>query len=209
MTGTETSVTNFFDSTGPTTLLFGKIPINAVKRATFKDKLGVVHTLLKMVYNSITYDFTRTAEGGVVVLSSDFAVWEFIAPDDRLDLDNIVGMSLINGFRHLKNILENEPIPAWDKFAEWFGKVTAYANQLFTNCAVQVMTPDKTQAWSIDNFEFTSTNDFVDFLDTFITRFNSIKGNMKDFSTGNGVSFVLRLVNDSAESIDLEFKFRE
>lgn len=76
---------------------------------------------MKLVVNSVVYDFTKTAEGGVVVSADDYSSIEFISPDNRLDYDLYKTMTVGETLDAIEEILEVDPIPAWDKFAEWVG----------------------------------------------------------------------------------------
>jgi hypothetical protein len=107
------------DITGEADLSFHGIPLRAIKKASFVDKLAVAKNLLKMVVNGVTYDFQKTALNGAVIFGMNYGLWDFVAPDDRFDFadygDFTVGQTLLD----MERILAEAPVPAWDSFIRW------------------------------------------------------------------------------------------
>lgn len=205
--------TTYYDSEGKATFLFDNVPIRAVKKAFFKDKLGTLHTLLKLVYNSVTYDFNETAQGGAVVFANNYTGWEFIAPDDRLDFTEISGMTLGAALTDIRETLASAPVPAWDKFAAWVENRAAYPKYVISQSAAYIK-PTSGAYTQISPPDFTamSGESFVDFLDVLITAVGSSGLSMSDFMTSDtGFECVIQLRNSSNGStlITMTFKFRE
>lgn len=111
---------NMYDYAGPA-LLWRSIPLRTIKKAFFK-KGNTIRTLTKLILNSVTYDFKETAEGGAVIVPPEYAAVEFISPDGRIDYNKLLEDTLGNEISSTIEILKTNPIPAWDRFAEWFGK---------------------------------------------------------------------------------------
>lgn len=205
--------TMYFDRYGTTQLLFGKVPANAVKRAFLTDKLGTVHTLLKMTYKSLVYDFTKSAKGGCVTYASNYSEWEFIAPDGRLRVDKGVynGKTFVNGIRQLQSIVRENPIPAWDEFAVWMNRKIPDIDTYSSWVTVYINTPDNAvSAVCANNFKLTESTGFSDFLDDVITIVNSASGlpNMDSYLVDNTIQWILEL-KVMGKSIPMHFTFRE
>ena len=165
-----------FDSTGVATL-FHTVPLHAVKKATFKTKLGILHDLLQMTWNNVTYDFTQTAKNGAVVFSNSYQNWEFVAPDDVLDFNSYQSMTIGEALDAVRTTTISNPIPAWNKFAIWVGNNHETINSFFNNDnIVTILRPatgsqtmeELLQNHSMNQMEFvadmTSVADIIDVL---------------------------------------------
>jgi len=203
--------TTYFDSEGKTTFLFNHVPIYSVKKAFFKDKLGTVHTLLKMIYNSVTYDFRKTAEGGAVIFANNYTGWEFIAPDDRLDFEGYTNMTLSEALSAVRTKLAENPIPSWDRFAGWVYESGSYPKIVVSKCTAYIK-PIGGSSTQIGAPDFTAMagGSFVDFLDVLITALEDSSLNMPNFKTGDtSFACMIDLFNNDSTLISMTFKFRE
>ena len=203
--------TSYFDSEGEATFLFDGVPINAVKKAFFKNKLGTVSQLLKMIYNSVTYDFTKTAQNGVVIFANNYSGWEFVAPDDRLDFEGYTNMTIGEALVAMRETLVDDPIPAWDKFSEWIYDYGDYLKNFAGQCTTFIC-PINGSGMYINGINFTKMTGgkFVDFLDVLIDALDGYNLNMSDYKTSD-TSFAcnITLENNGEYLIDMTFKFRE
>ena len=203
--------TSYFDSEGSATFLFDNVPINAVKRARFKDKLGTIHTLLKMVYNSVTYDFTKTAKNGAVIFADNYSGWEFIAPDNRLDFDGYTNMTMGDALKSMRAALVQDPIPAWDKFASWLDGYSDYLKNFAGQCTTFIW-PINGSGQYINGINFTKMTggSFIDFLDVLIDALDGYDIGMSNYKTSDtSFACILTLSNENGHLIDMTFKFRE
>lgn len=202
----------YYDSNGETVFLFGKIPIYAVKKAFFKNKLGTVTQLAKMVYNSVTYDFSKTAEGGAVIFENDYSTWEFIAPDDRLDFEGYTSKTLGETFTAMKIALTDNPIPAWEQFAEWFNNIRSQVNYVSGRFDVSLGDPRGRVSIPVNAFEFPVMTSFVDFIEALESGCAPALGqNMEVFKTSD-TSFACNLTfynSNGTVFMYMTFKFRE
>ena len=205
--------TTYFDQKGNASFLFDKVPIHAVKRAFFTDKLGTVHTLMKLVHNAVTYDFSQSAKGGCVAFASDYSTWEFIAPDGRMGVERGIyqGKTFVEGLRQLQTIVSETPVPAWDQFAVWLNTKMEKVNSYSRSVTVYLMTPD--QAYSgqcVNKFVLHGSANFADFLEDVIACVTGAYGSqrMNDYLVDNTIQFVLKLTVMSA-TVMMHFIFRE
>lgn len=144
---------NIYDDTGPATLHNG-VPLRAVKRAFFK-KGNAVFTLMKLIINSVTYDFRETAQNGVVICPQDFSAIEFISPDGRIDYNALKNVTLQESLNGIINICGTKPIPAWDKFSEFLGANVASLSDAVNNMAsVTLSTIDGVTVVEVDKPDF-------------------------------------------------------
>jgi len=203
--------TTYYDSEGKATFLFNGVPIRAVKRASFKDKLGTLHTLLKLVYNSVTYDFNETAQGGAVVFANNYTNWEFIAPDDRFDFEGYANMTLGATLQNMRTVLAENPIPAWDKFAGWVKGTGAYPQYVVSQSTAYIspVGGSETQITAPD-FTAMSGESFVDFLDVLIIAIGASSQSMSGYKTSDtAFACEVRLEANSNTLVTMTFKFRE
>lgn len=203
--------TSYFDSEGSATFLFGKVPIYAVKKATFKDKLGTLHTLLKMIYNSVTYDFTKTAQGGAVIFANNYQEWEFIAPDDRLDFEGYSSMTIGETLAHIRSVVSSNPIPAWEQFAQWVNSLSGTMTDIASACDTYLIAPYGANTTRINAPVFSQMGSFVDFLDMLIAACQPAKDNPMSLYKRDGAKFqcAIRFCRNDTELISMVFKFRE
>ena len=108
----------FFDPTGPATL-FHEIPLLIMKHAYFSKKLGDLYDLTKVVVNGLVYNISGTSKNGAVVVGTDYAQWQFVAPDGRLDFDDFVDMTFSQALLSIRDEVAEKPIVPWDRFVEW------------------------------------------------------------------------------------------
>lgn len=204
--------TSYYDSDGEAMFLFGGVPIRAVKRAFFKNKLGTIHQLLKLAYNSVIYDFSKTAEGGAVIFENNYTEWEFIAPDNRLDFEGYTNMTLGEAFDAMGVALTDNPIPAWEQFAEWFNTIRNKVN-LGTNAFyIYLKDANGIASTEINNFSFSKITTFVDFIETLKTACTpALNRSMADFKTSDtSFACILIFYNSSwSKVMSTTFKFRE
>lgn len=205
----------YYDRKGDAEILFGGIPIRAVKRVSFKDKLGTIYSLTRMVLNSVLYDFTKSSQGGCVMFSRDYSEWEFVAPDGRLRVEDGVysGKTFIEGLRQLQTITSDNPIPAWDEFARWLDTRRTSINDKTSYLTVYLMTPDQSSLSECTNdFTLTETASFPDFLEDVITLVSSASDlqNMDSYLVGNTIQWVLKCTSSMlSKPIIMHFTFRE
>ena len=147
----------FYDDTGQATLYNG-VPLRTIKRAFFK-KGSAVFTLMKLVLNSVTYDFRETAENGAVICPKDYRSIQFISPDDRIDYDSLKQVTLKETLDTVITICETNPIPSWDKFAEFLGSNIGTLSSATANMAsVTFSTVDGATIKEVSIPDFTVVN---------------------------------------------------
>lgn len=205
--------TTYYDKDGMATFLFGNVPINAVKKAFFTNKLGTVSQLLKMVYNSVTYDFQKTAQGGAVIFARNYEDWEFVAPDNRLDFTGYSNMTLGEALESMRNSLVANPIPAWEQFADWIYTTGEYAKNVVVSCTAYLKPVGGTYTQiNAPDFSAMAGNTFVDLLDVLIAACEPIKDNPASMykTADKKIVCVISLNNSSGnELINMSFVFRE
>lgn len=201
--------TIIIDKTGEADLSFHSVPLHAVKKATFKDKLGVLHTLVKMVWKSVTYNFNETAQNGAVIFANSYENWDFIAPDNRLSFSGYLNMTLGEVLENMETVLTESPIPAWDKFAEWLGGKGNLANSVLGGVTTTyLITPGGAQT-QVNNLTVPELTCFLDLLAALkdCTEPASAQA-MSAYAYGSGFQCTLRLVSESSTT-DMTFTFRE
>lgn len=210
-----------FDSTGVATL-FHTVPLHAVKKATFKTKLGILHDLLQMTWNNVTYDFTQTAKNGAVVFSNSYQNWEFVAPDDVLDFNSYQSMTIGEALDAVRATIISNPIPAWNKFATWVGDRYETINSFFNNDnIVAILRPDRgsqtmeelLQKHSMKKMEFTAdTTSVVDIIDILKNAFGDMANEPLSYydADQSNLKFSIELYNtENGNSMMVYFIFRE
>lgn len=196
--------TSYYDSKGEATFLFDGVPINAVKRATFKDKLGTVSQLIKMIYNGVTYDFRETAQGGAVIFADDFKRWEFIAPDDRLDMEGYATMTIGQALDSMETTLAANPIPAWEKFAEWLDSNTM-KSMVGNMGTIWLLDATGYAVAQVNKLTFPPINSFLDILGMLQSCLAPAAGtSMSRFAVTNGYRCQLQI-----GTMVMAFTFRE
>lgn len=196
--------TVIIDKTGEADLSFHSVPLHAVKKATFKTKLGVLHDLLKMVWNGFTYHFAETAQNGAVIFNSNYKNWEFIAPDDRLDFAGYADMTIGEVLTEMETVLTASPIPAWDRFAVWLDDNSLKA-MLGNVTETQLITPSGVFT-KVNNLEMTDMTSFVDLLEILRSCLApALEQSMADYASGKGYACQLWINS----SITMKFTFRE
>lgn len=206
---------DIYDDTGLATTYNG-VPLRAVKRAFFR-KGNAVFTLMKLVLNSVTYDFRETAQNGVVICPQDFSAIEFISPDGRIDYNSLKHETLQESLNSIISICETKPIPAWDRFAEFLGSNVANLTAAVDNVAS--VTPS-----TIDSMTVTEVNkpDFSGVVDA-ATLFTMVRDTIEsawsdptslyelDYAAFGFVLSILSVPDANGVSItfSLGFLFRE
>lgn len=107
----------WFDDAGQA-VLWDNIPLRTVKRAVFRSG-DSIRSLTKMILNSVTYDFTKTAQNGAVIVPPGTRVCEFVSPDGRIDHAHLIDGTFGEALSTMVGALEENPVPAWDQFASW------------------------------------------------------------------------------------------
>lgn len=197
--------TTYYDSEGQALFLHG-VPIRAVKRAFFTGK-----QMLKMAINSVTYDFEETAKGGAVIFQNNYTGWEFIAPDDRLDFDSYSGMTLGDTLSAIRNVLASNPIPSWDKFAQWVYNMGYYPKYVVSQCTAYIR-PTGGSYTQITAPDFTSMQNtgFVGFLDVLIAAVGSVSLPMSSYLNGDRrFECEVMVKNGDSTLATMTFIFRE
>lgn len=109
------------DITGEADLSFHGVPLRAIKKASFVDKLGAARSLLKMMVNGMTYDFRRTARNGAVIFGMNYGLWDFVAPNGWFDFSGYKDLTVGETLQDMERILTAVSVPAWDSFITWLG----------------------------------------------------------------------------------------
>lgn len=192
--------TIFFDITGQANTFHG-IPLLAMKKANFVDKLQAVFGLAKIVVNGATYNVAETAKNGAVALGESYRRWEFIAPDGQLDFDQWLGMTFGEGLLALKENLSQKPIVPWDKFATWVGQNTG---NLTPSGDVKITLETITSGQysnEIDVLAFSGISDFSSFISTIYDGSVSAHSNpMSAYAQSDrSFGFLLRFVATDSE----------
>ena len=194
----------YYDSEGEANFLFNTVPIRAVKKAFFKDKMGTVKQMLKLVYNSVTYDFSKTAQGGAVIFADNYQSWTFIAPDDRLDMEGYASMSIGQALESMATTLTENPIPAWDEFAEWLDSNTM-KSMVGSMGTAYLLDASGYAVCQISNLTFPAINSFLDILGMLQAWLAPAAGtSMSRFTIANGFTCQLQI-----GTMVMRFTFRE
>lgn len=109
--------------------LLGNANFGAYHDVQFRNKLGVLYAIFRVIYNGRKYIYNGSSGGeggeggggsalqdGAVAVSQDFSVWKFIAPPDRFDMAYFAPMTLRNALAEIVADTEASPIPAWNEF---------------------------------------------------------------------------------------------
>lgn len=155
-----TGGTRWFDSTGAAEF-WKNVPMRTVKKAIF-NHAGTAYALSKIVRNTITYDFAKTAQGGAVIVPPEYTSIEFIAPDNRIDYATLLKGTLGDAITSIISTLKKSPIAAWDHFAAWFAS-KSMLDDLLSGC--QLQTIDGGTTVPIDIPEFDGVTDMASFLE--------------------------------------------
>ena len=110
------------DITGEADLSFHGIPLRAIKKAGFVDRLGAVKSLIKMAVNGVMIDFRKTAQNGVVLFGQNYGLWDFVAPDGRFDFSGYADLTVGQTLLDMERILTEAPVPAWERFIQWLNE---------------------------------------------------------------------------------------
>ena len=168
------STNRWFDSEGQAVFWRG-VPIRTIKKAFFTRGTSVV-ALAKMVLNSTTYDFAKTAQGGAVIVPPGYSAIEFVSPDGRIDYNALLRGSLGNALTQSVQTLNRAPVPSWDHFAKWFadtGVMEVLAGAGAT-CALQTIDGTISVPVSIPNFSnVTNMAEFLNATKNATTAANS------------------------------------
>ena len=140
------------------------MPLRCIKRSFFSVN-GVARYITQMIVNSVVYDFNKTAQGGAVIVASDYSSCGFIAPDDRLPYDDYLTMTLGQVMLDMEQVLKKKPIPSWDNFMAWLGfnyETIDEATLRMDSC--QITTIDGGTSTTMGLIDFSKVKDFVTFL---------------------------------------------
>lgn len=141
------------------------VPMRCVKRALFSNN-GIAQTITQMIVNAVVYDFKKTAEGGAVIVASDYSSCGFIAPDDRLPYNDYLSLTLGEALDDMKEILTKKPIPAWDNFTAWLGmNFEALSEAALKVASCQLMTVDGATSIPMGIVDFAKVRNFITFIE--------------------------------------------
>ena len=202
----------WFDLTGEAAW-WKLVPLRTVKKAIFR-KGNTVRTLMKMILNGVTYDFSETAKGGAVIVPPDYSAIEFIAPDGHFDYQALLNGTLGEALDAMVEVLSVTPIPAWDRFCHWFGSQGIIEEILAgVTCELQVIGETASIPIGIPDFS-TVTNTATFFQATKLATVNANNRALSAYridTAAFGFSLVIKAVDeDGAEqSIAVGFIFRE
>lgn len=198
----------WFDYNGETEF-WRNIPLRTVKKALF-HKGSMVRALAKMVLNGVTYNFKETAQGGAVIVPPGYSAIEFVSPDGRIDYNALLSGSLGNTFTASIEVLKVKPIPAWDKFAAWFGSQPQIGQISGEGVPCELRTLDGQFATAISMPNIKGVTDMVSLLEAVKTATVAAHSQpLAQYQLDDAAfGWVLRL-GDSSDFMDVGFLFRE
>ncbi|MCC8164512.1 MAG: hypothetical protein LIO86_15435 [Lachnospiraceae bacterium] len=97
------------------------IPVALAKTVKFRRGTtgkSPIYQVLRLIYNSVTYPVTVKTRGAVMVDATGLT-WQFVAPDNRYDWDELRELSVANFLETLAASCEENPVAAWTEFADW------------------------------------------------------------------------------------------
>ena len=203
-----TSSDIWFDSDGQA-VFWQNVPMKTVKKALF-TKGNTVRQLAKLMFNSVTYDFRKTAEGGAVIVPPDYSAIELISPDGRIDYADLLNGSLGNAISETIAVLRNDPISSWDKFAKWAG-----TNSMLNMAAGYVSTCNLTpigggSSVAVNVPEFSDVANMVELLEAVYTATTAAHGKALSLYRLDDKSYGFQLgVSGAGQSLSIGFIFRE
>lgn len=205
--GTTPSDT-WFDSDGKATF-WRNIPLKTVKKALFR-KGEMIRSLTTMVLNGVTYDFNKTAESGVVIVPPNYSAIEFISPDGRVDFNELLSKNLGDSFTDIIGVLEGNPIPAWDRFAVWFGNQTMILSVIKACKSCELVSFDGQFSTVISKPAIENVTDMASILNAMKTATEVAHDQpIARYQMDNSVfGWILRITNSSSVT-DVGFIFRE
>lgn len=122
--------------------LLGNVNFGAYQEVQFRNKLGVLYTIYRVIHNGRKYIYNGSSGGGeggggsslqdgAVAVSEDFSVWKFITPPDRWDMSYFAQKTLKESLTEIVADTETAPIPAWDDFFTYLAdpQIEQMANQ--------------------------------------------------------------------------------
>lgn len=208
------SVDMLFDSEGTSSFWKG-IPLYALKKAIFK-KNNIAYTIKKMILNSVTYDFDKTAQGGVVIVPPEFTIIEFISPDGRIDYANLLNGNFGEALTATISILETKPISAWDNFVGWFAGKNIFSEMTDSIAKVELMSLDDVAYEEISMPDFSNISNMADMLRaTKLAAENAFDRPMTSFQLDSAAfGWIIRVTsvedeNGDTANLDIGFLFRE
>lgn len=125
------------------------LPLGSVKKAWYRNKLGTVFSLVRLIYNNSVYIFDGQdhsggsgggAEGGggdiddengSVTTDQEMLTWTFIAPKNRFSIEELTQGTFAESMETLAQECEEEPVPAWEEFSAFFGSNAETVDQVF------------------------------------------------------------------------------
>lgn len=159
-----TSNAMWFDDTGRASTYNG-VPLRTIKKAFFTKGKALI-TLGKLVINSVVYDFTETAQNGVVICPTDYSAIEFISPDGRIDYASMDEMTLHEALTTIHDICSENPIPSWDAFMLFLGENSETLDNVLANIAtVSLVTIDGSSSVDVGTPYFAGITDMAAFLE--------------------------------------------
>lgn len=200
---------NWFDSEGRAEF-WNSIPLRTVKKAFFR-KGSIVRTLTKLVINSVTYDFVKTAQGGAVIVPPDYSAIEFISPDNRIPYKTLLSGNLGNALTVTIETLTTAPIPSWDRFASWFGSSDALSDLSAGISKCELQTIDGRQSTVVSVPDFTNIKNMVSILEATKAATENAHGQALSMYQLDTAAFgwAIKLTAADGVSITVGFLFRE
>lgn len=214
MGSTEWTRGVWFDYTGHSEF-WNSVPLRTTKKAFYK-KGSLIRSLAKMMVNGVMYNFSETAKGGVVIVPPTLSAIEFVSPDGHIDYDSLIGHDLGYAFASIRSVLNENPVKAWDKFANWFGGEGLWSlmSASVASCAIQPLSG--AYAVEISLPDFSNVRNMVDILDAIALVAEPAQGQpLTDFQLDNAAfGFALYLTttpdeNDKTVSFAMGFIFRQ
>ena len=210
------------DITGEADLSFHGVPLRAIKKASFVDKMAAAKSLLKMVVNGVTYDFQKTALNGAVIFGMNYGLWDFVAPDGRFDFANYANFTVGQTLLDMERILTEAPVPAWDRFIGWLNENVENLSLDLSQISSFWIKPigeavlDETCVQGAD-FSIDSLTDAVSFLQSLEEAFAPVAdrplGDYVQSDTSFGFMILCCRVNENTGEeeviIPLSFRFRQ
>lgn len=204
------------DKNGEADLSWHEVPLNAIKKATFKDKMNVLHDLFSLTVRGITYNFKKTAQYGAVVFRGNGETWEFVAPDGRLTFADYDTLTLGQTLAVVRQTLVEKPIPAWDTFIAWvnnFLSGLAFDESAVPYCYLfPINSTDTARAIKVNTPTFKGWTDFVSLIDSLTRAFAPAKNTAQSTYRTSDTSFGYKLTlvgleEDGTESSIMSFNF--
>lgn len=93
------------------------------KRGTWQKLGDTAKALARLVYNSLTCDFSTATDGGYFLIAEGINTgYEMIlvAPDGGLDFPYMMTLDFVSALRYVSSRVSATPFPGWQHFITWF-----------------------------------------------------------------------------------------